>query len=282
MSKQTVFRVAKNKDNPYVMLNKSFLEHPELSYRAKGILSYILSKPDHWRLAVSDLIKHGKEGRDAIYSTLKELIRHGFMQHICHRKNGKITHYEYIVYEKPLKTPIERVTYTSPSHGAQQKIASLLPGNPETASPDAEETLSLPLHPDIPESATPLDITESTLLPGNLNPEIPTPVINDLNKELINNKTSSVRAHDTISELWQEVFKTTLSAREHQALLRICSRPTLVKNICLIQEHHNVASILSPYAFVLSCVTGDGYKVPKQMTQPAPRPEKKHVGCPLP
>lgn len=268
MSKQTLFRVAKNKDNPYVMLNKSFLEHPTLSYRAKGILAYILSKPDHWRLAVSDLVKHGKEGRDAIYSTLKELIQHGFMQHLCYRKNGKITHYEYIVYEKPLKTPIERTTYTSTTPTQQDNSISPLPGNPETGSPEAGGILAPPLHSDIPESVETLDRADKMPLPGNPDPGSPTLVSNDLSKELINNKTRSSRARCMIFELWQEVFQTELSEREHQALLKVSSHTNVVKNLCLIQEHHNVPAILSPFAFVMSCVMDDGYKVPKQVTPP--------------
>jgi hypothetical protein len=282
MSKQTVFRVAKNRDNPYVMLNKKFLEHPQLSYRAKGILSYILSKPDHWNLNVSDLVNHGKEGRDAIYSAVKELVQHGFMQHICYREHGKISHYEYIVYEQPLETPIERITYTS----VQKKEAGTdhlySAENPETDSWEEEEVPLLSVHPDFPETAAPLDASGVTVPPGNPDPENPTQVSNDFSKELIN-KTRSSRARCTIFDLWQETFQAELNEREYEALLKVCSRTTLAKNLCLIQEHHHVPSILSPFSFVMSCVAGGGYNVPVKGTALRPRSEGgKYSSPPIP
>ena len=44
-----------------------------LSWRAKGILSYMLSRPDNWKINKTDLYKRGKEGRDAMQAALNEL-----------------------------------------------------------------------------------------------------------------------------------------------------------------------------------------------------------------
>ena len=58
---KTIFRVAKNKDNPYVMIDKRPLENPSLSWKAKGVLAYLLSRPDDWEIILGDLIKRSTD-----------------------------------------------------------------------------------------------------------------------------------------------------------------------------------------------------------------------------
>ncbi|MCU5830256.1 replication protein, partial [Clostridioides difficile] len=48
-----IIRVSKDKDNPYVVLNKTCLEDVKLSWQAKGLHSYLISKPDHWKIYVN-------------------------------------------------------------------------------------------------------------------------------------------------------------------------------------------------------------------------------------
>lgn len=40
------YRINKDKDNPYVMMNKGFIQNPYLSMQAKGLLAYFLSLPN--------------------------------------------------------------------------------------------------------------------------------------------------------------------------------------------------------------------------------------------
>ena len=54
----STFRIKKNKENPYVMLHKHFLTDKNLSWRDKGILAYLLSKPDDWIVRVEDIRNH--------------------------------------------------------------------------------------------------------------------------------------------------------------------------------------------------------------------------------
>ena len=58
---QTIYRVVKNKDNPYVMIDRRPVDNPTLSFKAKGILTYLLSRPDGWEVSVADLINSGSE-----------------------------------------------------------------------------------------------------------------------------------------------------------------------------------------------------------------------------
>ncbi len=105
MNDKTIIRKAKNKDNPYVMINKALAQDPALSAKEKGIMFYILSLPDDWEIHVSELVKHFSDGRTAIYGGISGLIDKGYIQRIIHRDaTGKVMRYEYIAYEEPIKS----------------------------------------------------------------------------------------------------------------------------------------------------------------------------------
>lgn len=98
----SMFRVCKDKDNPYVMLNKEFLLDPKLSAKAKGILAYLLSLPDDWQIFVKELVAHFKDGKDSINAGINELIKEGYITRVRTRdEKGMMKAYEYCVYEVP-------------------------------------------------------------------------------------------------------------------------------------------------------------------------------------
>lgn len=99
----STFRKAKNKDNPFVMVDKTWINNPNLSAKAKGILLYILSKPDDWIIYEIDICNHMKDGRDSIRSGIKELISIGHIHRTaCRDELGRFKGYEHMVYENPL------------------------------------------------------------------------------------------------------------------------------------------------------------------------------------
>lgn len=57
-----VIRVKKRPSN-FVMMDKTFLEDDRLSYKAKGLLAYLLSKPDDWKVIVGNLVNSSKDGK---------------------------------------------------------------------------------------------------------------------------------------------------------------------------------------------------------------------------
>lgn len=99
----STFRVMKNKENPYVMINKEFLSDENLSWKAKGLLAYILSLPDDWQLYESELVKHSSDGKDSLKSTIKELIERGYVVRGERIRNssGHMGGYSYEVFENP-------------------------------------------------------------------------------------------------------------------------------------------------------------------------------------
>ena len=57
----------------------TFQQSNNLSYRAKGILGYMLSRPDNWKFNKTDLVRRSIEGRDAVYKAIDELKEQGYL-----------------------------------------------------------------------------------------------------------------------------------------------------------------------------------------------------------
>ena len=98
-----VIRVQK-RPSSFVMMDKSFLEDTRLSYKAKGILAYLLSKPDNWKVIVGNLVNYSTDGKSSVYAGLKELKEYGYYEKIPIRneQGTRITRWESTVYELPL------------------------------------------------------------------------------------------------------------------------------------------------------------------------------------
>lgn len=98
-----VIRVQKRPNN-FVMMDKSFLEDTKLSYKAKGILAYLLSKPDNWKVIVGNLVNYSTDGKASVYAGLKELKECGYYEKVPVRneQGTRITRWESTVYEIPI------------------------------------------------------------------------------------------------------------------------------------------------------------------------------------
>ena len=72
----------KRRRNPFVQVPSSAVNDSTLSYRALGVLVYLLDKPDGWVVSAERLAKNptrgGREGRDAVRSALRELALAGY------------------------------------------------------------------------------------------------------------------------------------------------------------------------------------------------------------
>lgn len=98
-----IIRVVHNKN--YVVMNKTGLEDKNLSFKAKGLLAYLLSKPDNWKVNINHLAKIGPDGKTSVESGLKELEENKYLYRIKKRnKEGKFE-WESIVSEIPRKSP---------------------------------------------------------------------------------------------------------------------------------------------------------------------------------
>ena len=94
-----VFRVDKTAD--YTVMSNTHLREKELSLKAKGLLSLMLSLPDNWDYSIEGLVAICKESETAVKSTLGELKKFGYLDISRNRTQAGLFDYVYTVYEKP-------------------------------------------------------------------------------------------------------------------------------------------------------------------------------------
>lgn len=95
-----VFRVHKT-DN-YTVMSNHHLQDTNLSLKAKGLLSLMLSLPADWNYSAKGLAELSKDGEDAVKSGLKELEEHHYLTRTQVRVKGIISDWQYDIYETPL------------------------------------------------------------------------------------------------------------------------------------------------------------------------------------
>ena len=111
-NKQSIIRV-KKEECPYVQVDKRTLEDTCLSWKAKGILSFLLSRPPNWKVIPNDLKNRSKDGRESVYSGLKELKENNYALFREFRsENGNFLYSNYVIFERPENKYSETETYT--------------------------------------------------------------------------------------------------------------------------------------------------------------------------
>lgn len=95
-----IFRVEKSKD--YTVMSNYHLRDTNLSLKAKGLLSQMLSLPEGWDYTLSGLAEINKESKDAIRSAVQELEKAGYInRRQTMDKDGKFAGNEYVIHEQP-------------------------------------------------------------------------------------------------------------------------------------------------------------------------------------
>ena len=95
-----VFRVERNRG--YTVMSNHHLRNKELSLKAKGLLSQMLSLPEDWDYTLAGLSLINKESIDAIRTAIWELEKAGYITRRQGRdERGKMTAIEYTIYEQP-------------------------------------------------------------------------------------------------------------------------------------------------------------------------------------
>ena len=115
-----VFRVQKTQD--YTVMSNHHLRDKNLSLKAKGLLSQMLSLPEDWDYTLAGLAHINKEKVDAIRTAILELEREGYITRKRLRNpNGTLGDIEYTIHEKPIirevsdnKSTLEEPTLENP------------------------------------------------------------------------------------------------------------------------------------------------------------------------
>jgi len=86
---------------PFTMVANSIILDSRISSKAKFYYVYLSSKPDGWKFHTNCIIREIKEGRDAFYSGLKELIQFGYLERTQINEGGKFKHTDFLLKIPP-------------------------------------------------------------------------------------------------------------------------------------------------------------------------------------
>ena len=109
-----VFRVEKTRD--FTVMSNHHLRNNNMSLRAKGLLSLMLSLPEDWDYTLKGLARISLEGVDAIRTVIRELEDLGYLErHRKRNEKGQLKEAEYIIHERPIEVPENNMEHTSES-----------------------------------------------------------------------------------------------------------------------------------------------------------------------
>jgi hypothetical protein len=157
---QTIIRTPRTRDHPYSVIARKPFNDKRLSWAARGLLAYLLTKPDNWEIRLGDLINQfdpelddGEErprggGRDAVYAMLRELRRYGYYERepIRDDRTQRVIGWVGQIHEEPVPVEPEVAQKLKPKRDP-------LPVEPYTAEPDMVEPF--PAKPHIYRIGTP-------------------------------------------------------------------------------------------------------------------------------
>lgn len=169
MKQKTEFmRVEKTKN--YSVISNEFIRRKDLSWKAKGILTYILTLPDDWVINLKEIMTHATEGESAFRSGWKELTEAGYVTRKPVRDGQRIKYWETIIRESPDMT-------TNSLHGDFQHVDNLYVEN--------------------------LDVDNHKLLSTNNTKDLTKQSTNNTNKQM-SNKLPEKDLKEDFDSIWKE------------------------------------------------------------------------------
>ena len=232
-----VFRVERN--TGYTVMSNHHLRNKELSLKAKGLLSQMLSLPEDWDYTLAGLSHINREKIDAIREAVKELEKAGYIVRSRERdEKGRLRGADYVIYEQP--QPREPEAATS---GGQPPILDLPTlenptlGNPTLENPTQEKpTLENPmqLNKDIQKTDLPKKEKSNTDLSNNHSIPILSPNPSPLREETAEPERKGTEAADAYS-VYEEIIKDNIEY-EHFIKHTDIDRERLDEIVSLILE----------------------------------------------
>lgn len=155
-----VFRVEKNKG--YTVMSNHHLRNQDLTLKAKGLLSQMLSLPEEWDYTLAGLSYINREKIDAIRTAVQELEQAGYIVRVRERDaKGRLRGADYVIYEQPQPPTPDLPTLENPTLD-NPALGSPTLGNPTQLNKDSKVITDLTNtdesnnHPSIhPESPAP-------------------------------------------------------------------------------------------------------------------------------
>lgn len=126
--------IRQRRENKFSIINNDILNDTRLTFKARGLLVYMLSMKDNWKFYTSELEKHSeKDGREAIQNALTEIEQAGYLKRIQKReKNGRFGSQDWLLLDTPTLSPQTGFPETAKPQTVK----------PETANPQLTNTNS--------------------------------------------------------------------------------------------------------------------------------------------
>ena len=142
---QTIFHTVKT--DRYTVIDNETIRDEYLSFRATGLLVFLLSLPDNWSTNMTHLTASKSEGRDAVKNALSELMNAGYVKRVQgHDDDGRFLAAEMLVREStdipwPEETPLtEKPLTVNPSTEKPSTVNPQLQKKEDTKDRDGEST----------------------------------------------------------------------------------------------------------------------------------------------
>lgn len=91
-----------NRTNNYTVMSNYHFKEKQMSLKAKGLLSLMLSLPDDWDYSIDGLVTLSKDGKDSVMNALIELEKFRYLKRTkLTNEKGQFAGYDYDIYEKP-------------------------------------------------------------------------------------------------------------------------------------------------------------------------------------
>lgn len=117
-----IVKMTKHIKDYFIMDNRPLRDDKRLSWKAKGILAYLLSLPDNWEIRRKEVASHSKDGLNSLDSGLQELCDTGYCIKKQLREDNKISGFTYFVKELPeLKLPQKSKLQQSGNQGIENQ-----------------------------------------------------------------------------------------------------------------------------------------------------------------
>ena len=85
----------------YSVVHNELIEDKRISFKARGLLIYLLSKPDHWKTTMAHLAAVSPEGIHAVRSGMKELEQVGYVKRIRKQNSSGQWSMHTVIFDQP-------------------------------------------------------------------------------------------------------------------------------------------------------------------------------------
>ena len=220
-----VFRVERN--TGYTVMSNHHLRNKELSLKAKGLLSQMLSLPEDWDYTLAGLSFINREKIDAIREAVKELERAGYIVRSRERdEKGRLRGADYVIFEQPQPPTPDLPTLENPTldNPTQEK--------PMLEKPTLENPMQL--NKDIQKTDLSKKEKSNTDLSSNHSIPILSPNPSPLREETAEPERKGTEAADAYS-VYEEIIKDNIEY-EHFIKHTDIDRERLDEIVSLILE----------------------------------------------